>query len=61
MLKRDVISKKISTFADEIIIVATIKNDHLALANLTNYFGTTIANAKVILVVSDNPGHLWTK
>lgn len=61
MLKRNVISKKNCTFADEIIIVVTIKNDHLALANIAISFGTAIANAKVILGVSDNSGHLWTK
>ncbi|MBQ0157805.1 MAG: hypothetical protein KBS47_02195 [Bacteroidales bacterium] len=61
MIKRNVISKIICTFAVEIIIVVTIKNDHLAFANLTISFGTAIANAKVILGVSDNSGHLWTK
>lgn len=61
MLKRNVISKIISTFAFGIIIVVTIKNAHLTFANLYSFFSKTDAIAKVNFGVSDNSGHLWTK
>lgn len=48
-VKRNVVSKIICNFANEIIIALAIENDHLALANITIYFGTAIANAKIIL------------
>ena len=60
-VKRNVVSKIICNFANEIIIALAIENDHLALANITIYFETAIANAKVILGVSEYSGHLWTK